>query len=99
MDGIHAALDPRPCVAGLGQPRAERQQAFGKARLAVRRDKAEKLAVIGSELSMRSFTQSRSPLQHRVEYGLNIARRGVDDLQHLCGRRLLLQRLSCLSDK
>jgi hypothetical protein len=36
-------------------------------------------------------------LQYRLEHRGEIARRGVDDLQHLCGRCLLLQRLSqCL---
>ena len=31
--------------------------------------------------------------QHRVEHRLQVARRAADDLQHLAGRGLLLQRL------
>jgi hypothetical protein len=34
-----------------------------------------------------------------VENGREVAGRGVDDLQHLCGRSLLLQRLTGLSQE
>ena len=91
MDDLHAADDPHPCVAGLGQHRTERQQAFGIARLAMRRDKVEKPAVIGSELPMHSFTKPHCLFQHRLEHRLKLAGRGIDDLQHLGDRLLLLQ--------
>ena len=40
-----------------------------------------------------SVADARRVLQHRLEHGLQIAREAADDLQHLRGRRLLLQRL------
>ena len=40
------------------------------------------------------FTQARGILQHRLENWLQFTRRAADDLQHLRGRGLLLQRLA-----
>ena len=42
------------------------------------------------------FAQPHRLFQHRIEYRRQIARRGVDHLQDLCRRRLLLQCLSLL---
>ena len=39
------------------------------------------------------FTQPHRLFQHRIEHRRQIAGRGVDDLQHLGGRGLLIQRL------
>src|SRR5262249_17511274 len=40
-----------------------------------------------------SVADARRVLQHRLKHGLQIAREAADDLQHLGGGRLLLQRL------
>jgi len=39
------------------------------------------------------------PFEHRVEDWRQIARRGIDDTQHLGGRGLLLQRLTRLGNE
>ena len=46
--------------------------------------------------SERGPTQPHRPLQYRIEHRRQITRRGIDDLQHLGGRSLLLQRLALL---
>ena len=46
----------------------------------------------------RSHSRMRL-FQHRVEHRREVAGRGVDDLQHLGGRGLLLQRLARLGDQ
>src|SRR5947209_15261341 len=43
------------------------------------------------------FTNASGVLEHGPKYGLQIARRAGDDLQHLGGRGLLLQRLGELA--
>ena len=52
----------------------------------------EVLAVIGPEVAERSVAKAHSLFEHRVEHRREVAGRGVDDLQHLGGRGLLLQR-------
>ena len=47
----------------------------------------------------RDATQAVRFLQNYIKYGREIAGRGVDDLQHLSGRGLLLQRLACLGNQ
>ena len=39
-----------------------------------------------------SFAEPNGGLGHRIEHGLQIERRAADDLQHVGGRGLLLQR-------
>src|SRR5215472_5891554 len=48
---------------------------------------------------MGCATEGMRLLQNRVEYRREIAGRGIDDLQHLGGRGLLLQRLARLGDE
>src|SRR5205085_7850241 len=45
------------------------------------------------------LAEIRSLLQHRVEHGSEVAGRRIDDLQHLGGCRLLIQRLAGLGDQ
>jgi hypothetical protein len=53
---------------------------------------AEKSAQIG-------LAQPDCPSQHRVEHRSQVARRGIDDAEHLGGRGLLLQGLAGLGDE
>ena len=48
---------------------------------------------------MRRPAKSVRLLQYRVEHRGEVARRGIDDLQDLGGRGLLLQGLACLGDQ
>jgi hypothetical protein len=51
------------------------------------------LAIAEPQDSKRGFAQLGSLLEHSCEYRLHVAGRGIDDLQHLCGRSLPLKRL------
>src|SRR6516162_5648409 len=57
------------------------------------------LTIPGSENAKGRLAQPRRLLQHRVEDRGEIARRAVDDPQHLGGRGLLLQGLARLGDQ
>src|SRR5262249_40354182 len=54
----------------------------------------ESSAVIGVEMAEGGTTKPHRPFKHRVEYGREVTRRGVDDLQHFGSRRLLVERLA-----
>ena len=45
------------------------------------------------------LTQTQGLLQHRVEHRREVARRGIDDLQYLGSRSLLVQRLARLGQE
>src|ERR1700724_255284 len=59
----------------------------------------EPLAVIGAQLAEGTPAQAQRPLQHRVEDRREIAGRGIDDLQYLGSRGLLLQGLARLGQE
>ena len=63
------------------------------------RDGAELLAVIELQTPMGDGAKTVRFLQDRVEHRRKVARRGVDDLQHLSGRRLALQCFARLGDE
>src|SRR5215468_2110553 len=90
MDNRFTAHEPRP-----RDPKGRRYRLtrllLDKGRVPMNCHKAEELAVIGSELTVGGFAQARRLFEHRVEHWSEIARRGIDDLQYLCGRGLLLQ--------
>src|SRR5712691_9277281 len=54
------------------------------------------LTVIRPKDAYVGSTETVSLLQYRVEHRRGVARRGIDDLQHLGGRGLALQRLITL---
>ena len=56
-------------------------------------------AVKSEEDTERRIAQPRRLFEHRIEHRREIAGRRVDDLQHLGGRGLLLQRLAGLGDQ
>src|SRR5436190_24299042 len=57
----------------------------------------EAFAVIATEHARIGLAQPSRFFEHGVEYRCEITRRGIDDAQHLGGRRLLLKRLWHLS--
>ena len=59
----------------------------------------ETLAIIGVQDAERGSAQPHRLFQHRIEHRRQIAGRGIDHLQHLGGRGLLLQRLALLGDQ
>src|SRR6516165_2821490 len=65
-------------------------------RVAMHRGRTESLTVPKSQGSKRRSAQAVRLLQDRVEHRREIAGRGIDNLQDLRGRRLLLQRLVTL---
>ena len=48
---------------------------------------------------MRRLAKPYRPVEHRVEHRGEVAGRGIDDLQYLGGRGLLLQRLARLGQE
>ena len=58
---------------------------------------AKRLFVVKEQIAEVSVADPRGVLQHGLEHRLQLARRTADDLQHLGGRRLLLQRLAQLA--
>jgi hypothetical protein len=59
----------------------------------------EALPIPGSENAERCLAKAGSLVKHRVEHRGEVARRGIDDLQHLGGRGLLVERLARLGDQ
>jgi hypothetical protein len=62
-----------------------------KARVAAHRSGSEILAVIGVQMATCGLAQPQRLFQHRIEHRLQVAGRGIDDLQHLGGGSLLFQ--------
>ena len=56
----------------------------------------EVLAVVGPKTAERRLAKPHRLFEHRVEHRREVAGRGIDDLQNLGGRGLLLQRLVAL---
>ena len=63
-------------------------------RRAGRRDETESVAFAQPQVAEPGTADAHRILQHGLEHGLKLAGRRADDLQHLGGRRLLLQRLA-----
>src|SRR5215831_573300 len=57
------------------------------------------IALPNAEPTARRFAKAHSLLKHRVEHRREVARGGIDDLQYLCSRGLLLQCLPRLGDQ
>jgi hypothetical protein len=62
-----------------------------------RRHRLEALPIVGAQDAERGLAQPHRLFQHRVEHRRKIARRGIDDLQHLGHRGLTGQRLVALN--
>jgi hypothetical protein len=63
---------------------------------AVQRNRAETVALAQPQDTELGFAKAGSLRQYGLQYRLEVARRARDDLEHLRGRRLLLQRLGQL---
>jgi len=59
----------------------------------------EALAVIDSQMPVRGIAQPHRLFEHRAKDWGKIAGRGIDNLQYLSGRGLLLQRLARLGQE
>src|SRR5258707_6418345 len=98
MDNGFTVHEPRP-----RHPKGRRYRLtrllLDKGRVTMNRHKAKELAVIGSKLTVGGFAQARRLFEHSIEYRGEVAGRGIDDLQHLSGRGLLLQSLTRLGNE
>jgi hypothetical protein len=81
------------CKGGFGGSK------IGEALLAADGDDTEIFPVANYQTAVGSATKSVSLLQYCVKDRCEVARGGVDDLQYLGGRGLLLQRLARLSQQ
>src|SRR5262245_65154509 len=79
--------------------RAELRRPFDIARWTANRGEMEKFAVIGEHVTVSRLAEPDRSLEHRVEHRCEVAGRGIDDLQYLGGRGLLLQRLARLGQE
>src|SRR6516225_6517791 len=79
--------------------RAELRRPFDIARWTANRGKMEKFAVIGKHVTVSRLAEPDRSLEHRVEDRGEVAGRGIDDLQYLGGRGLLLQGLARFGDQ
>ena len=59
----------------------------------------KRIAVVRAKRTTNRFAEPHGLFEHRVEHRREVAGRGVDDLQHLGGRGLLLQRLARLGQQ
>ena len=67
-----------------------------RVRHTVHRDGAKLISVVELKAPVRDVTEAVAAFQDRVEHRREVAGRGIDDLQHLGSRGLLLQRLVTL---
>ena len=67
--------------------------------IAVHRAKMKALTIPGSENAKGRLAQPRCLFKHCVEHRREVAGRGINDLQNLGSRGLLLQRLARLGDQ
>src|SRR5262249_19302040 len=84
---------------GFGRSESLSQPDGGWLGYAAHCDSAKVLAIIESQAPHGSVAQAVRLLQYRVEDRDEIAGRGIDDLQHLRGRGLLLQCLARLGQQ
>jgi len=64
--------------------------------MAITRNPSEKFTLTLEQKGMISLAQPRRRLDERIEHGLQIEGRAADDLEHVGGGGLLLQRLAQL---
>src|SRR5262252_9310940 len=97
MDYSLPAADSSQRSTWTRSNRAELRRPFDVARWTTNRGEMEKFAVIGKHVTVSRLAEPDRSLEHRVEDRGEVARRGVDDLQHLGSCSLPLQRLVTLS--
>ncbi len=78
-------------------PVAEQHRYFGREPLGPGEPRA--LAVKSPEIAGAAVAKAHGPFEHRVEHRRELARRGIDDLQYLSRRGLLVQCLARLGQE
>src|SRR5215831_3248637 len=86
---LHRSAGPRP-------PRPILTRPFVKSGMASDGCETKVFAIVGSDVPAFPLAQPQGLFEHSVEDRGEIARRGVDDLQYLGSRGLLLQCLTRL---
>src|SRR6516164_7705542 len=99
MDYSLPAADSSQRSTWTRSNRAELRRPFDIARWTANRGKMEKFAVIGKHVTVSRLAEPDRSLEHRVEDRGEVAGRGIDDLQYLGSRGLLLQRLARLGQE
>src|SRR5262249_37725221 len=99
MDYSLPAADSSQRSTWTRSNRAELRRPFDIARWTANRGEMEKFAVIGKHVTVSRLAEADRSLEHRVEHRGEVARRGIDDLQYLGRRSLLLQGLARLGDE
>src|SRR6516225_11129814 len=92
---VEQRLDHRVARRGEALPRPLKKFV----RISVRRYGADFLAIIQCQTSVLCPAQAVSLFKDCVEYRSEVAGRGIDDLQYLGGRGLLLQCLARLGQQ
>src|SRR5215831_16610559 len=68
-------------------------------RCIVQRDVPEYIAFVEQQVAEAGLADANSVLKHSLEHWLKFTRRTADDLEHICGGGLLLQRLAQLVEQ
>ena len=96
---LHDATQRAGVRSAIRSDEAEPPPPLHKPLLALDRGGVELLAIERQDVPIVRFAQPHCLFEHGIEYWREIARRGVDDLQYLGRRGLLLQRLARLRNK
>src|SRR6516165_6988432 len=91
MDYSLPAADSSQRSTWTRSNRAELRRPFDIARRTANRGEMKKFAVIGKHVTVSRLAEPDPSLEHRVEDRGEVAGRGIDDLQYLGSRGLLLQ--------
>src|SRR5215831_8098838 len=99
MDYSLPAADSSQRSTWTRSNRAELRRPFDIARWTANRGEMKKFAVIGKHVTVSRLAEPDRSLEHRVEDRGKVAGRGIDDLQYLGSRGLLLQGFARLGDE
>ena len=99
MNHVFASREARIGGAGFGFDRTLRADPCGEGGVTAIGRRMEPLTVIGHQIAKTRLAQPHRFFQHRVEHRGEVAGRGIDDLQHLGGRGLLLQGFARLAQE
>src|SRR5262245_46172012 len=91
-DALATQQPPPRCVA-RGTRRAVLPKPRAQTRCPTYGDRIEPFAVACPKRPRGRIAKAYCPLDQRLEHRCQIARRGIDDLQHLGARSLLFERL------
>src|SRR5262249_34502439 len=95
--GAEQALERNACSFGIHVNDRLAPPAIHVGLLAMQGDRAEDVSLAQEQVTEFGLADAGRVLQHGVEHSLKLAGRARDDLEHLRGRGLLLQRLRQIS--